>query len=324
MKRSTIKDIAHLVGVNPSTISRALHDHQDISIELRKKIKEVAQQLNYTPNEAALNLKNKSSKLIGLIVPQIGMHFVPSVINGISQICNQAGYKLMILSSEDELEKEIENIKICCQSAVDGIIISLTNKTTNLNHFALAEELEIPVIIFDKTIPQETFDEIIIDDYLVGQSCANYLIQQNCKNIIGVFGNPHLSITQKRMQGFSDEITKHKKIKFTHLYAHTSEETSKLLSENLSKKIDGIFAMSDETMLGVNSVLYSFQLNNIKTISISDGKLPQFMTPPMNYFKHCGYSLGKLASNKMIDKIVFKKEHTIKEKMFLKTELVEI
>ena len=113
MKRATIKDIAAMVGVNVSTVSRALKDHPDIGEGLRNKIKELAQVLNYHPNMMAVQLRKQKSNIIGLIYPEAHMFFFPSIIKGISEVVQKAGYKLLVLHSSESYEREIENVRIC-------------------------------------------------------------------------------------------------------------------------------------------------------------------------------------------------------------------
>ncbi|MBK9992783.1 MAG: LacI family DNA-binding transcriptional regulator [Saprospiraceae bacterium] len=160
MQKITIKELAKLLDVNPSTISRALHDHPDISQVLKERIKKIAKDFNFVPNHAAVNLRNKKSKLIGLILPEISMLFVPSIIEGVSNYLNKRNYNLLVLSSYENYEKEIENIDVCIKSNVDGILISLTNQTKNVDHLDRLNEFEIPVVIFDKTVEQVQFNEV--------------------------------------------------------------------------------------------------------------------------------------------------------------------
>ncbi len=112
MKRTTIKDIARQLGVNPSTVSRALKDHPDIGLTLRNEIKQLADQLHYRPNHMAVYLRQRSSRLVGLIVPEVTMFFYPSVIRGIQNVLHEHGYNLIMLPSNESLEREMENIQM--------------------------------------------------------------------------------------------------------------------------------------------------------------------------------------------------------------------
>ena len=152
MKRATIKDIAAMVGVSISTVSRALKDHPDIGEGLRNKIKELAQVLNYHPNMMAVQLRKQKSNIIGLIYPEAHMFFFPSIIKGISEVVQKAGYKLLVLHSSESYEREVENVRICLENGVDGLFLSLTNETKDLSHLDELKEAEIPVLLVDKVL----------------------------------------------------------------------------------------------------------------------------------------------------------------------------
>jgi transcriptional regulator with XRE-family HTH domain len=92
MKRITIKDIAKMLNISTSTVSRALKNHPDISASVKQRVKEAADTFNYVPNDFAINFRKKSSKVIGLIIPEISMFFIPSIIKGISFVLHSEGY----------------------------------------------------------------------------------------------------------------------------------------------------------------------------------------------------------------------------------------
>ncbi|MCG8701390.1 MAG: LacI family transcriptional regulator, partial [Bacteroidales bacterium] len=106
----TIKDIAKLLGVSKSTVSRALKDHPDISDKTKQAVRDIAESFNYRPSQLALSLRYKKSKLIGLIVPQIYNFFFPSVIKGIDDVVRKHGYNLIILQSNESVDTESNNL----------------------------------------------------------------------------------------------------------------------------------------------------------------------------------------------------------------------
>ena len=141
-----------MLNINISTVSRALSNHPDISTAVKLRVKEAAELLNYRPNDFAVNFRKRSSKTIGLIIPQMSLFFIPAVIEGISKTLAKAGFKVFILSSEESLEKEKENMEICCNSNVEGILISVSKNTKNLDHLCVADQMKIPIVLFDKSL----------------------------------------------------------------------------------------------------------------------------------------------------------------------------
>lgn len=155
-------------------------------------MREAAETFNYVPNDFAVNFRKKSSKVIGLIVPETTMFFIPSIINGISSVLNKEGYHFFILSSNDSFETEKEHLETCINSRVDGVLISLTNETKDIDHLLKLKEMEIPTIIFDKTVSQNIFQSVIFDNIRNAELCADKLIDHECKNILAIFGDENL------------------------------------------------------------------------------------------------------------------------------------
>ena len=122
----TIKDIARELGVSPSTVSRAIKDHPDISMETKRQVKDLVDKLKYTPNTVALSLRSRKTNIIGVIVPQMVHHFFSSVISGIEEEAMDAGYNVMVFQSNEIYEREVLNAQSLISSRVDGVLASIS------------------------------------------------------------------------------------------------------------------------------------------------------------------------------------------------------
>lgn len=303
MKRITIKDIAKMLNISTSTVSRALKNHPDISDSVKQRVKEVADTFNYVPNDFAINFRKKSSKVIGLIIPEISMFFIPSIIKGISSVLHSEGYNFFVLSSEESLGMEEENLLTCINSRVDGILISLSRQTKDLNHFNKIKELEIPLVIFDKTIPQNIFEEVIFDNRFYAQTAAQKLIEAGCKNIIAIFGDENLEISQTRKNYFLEVIDKHKDIKCKIIYCNSADMVKEKMSIILDyEDFDGYFVMSDETLAGLHSSLVNKKnaSSKAKVVAITEGILPKYLDDSYECIINDGFEMGKTAAMKLL------------------------
>jgi LacI family transcriptional regulator len=327
MKRSTIKDIATLIGVSPSTVSRALKDHPDIGVPLKQEIKRVAEELNYHPNYNAVNLRQQRTNKIGVIIPEFTLFFFPSVIRGITAVTEAEGFQLMVMQCNESAEKEIQNVRICCDNCVDGIIISLSNQTKDLTHLFDAKEFGIPTVIFDKTIDHSGFDEVLIDDEAAASICVHHLIKTGCINIGGVFGNENMSITQKRITGFQKVMQKFNlpvdgRIKYANNSGESITKTEELIHEF---NIDGIFGMSDEVLTGIIPAVKRMNKNipdDVSIICMSDGVIPNFFEPAVTYLHHSGFEVGKNAAIQLVAHIKNTQENFPPERKILDIKLV--
>lgn len=329
MKRATIKDIAAIAGVNVSTVSRALRDHPDIGLALRTKIKQLAHDMHYHPNMLAVQLRKQKSNTIGLIIPEANMYFIPSVIKGISHAVQKAGYRLLVLQSGESYEQELENVNICNEYGVEGLLISLTNETEHLDHLNDLNDAGIPIVLMDKVLANAIFDEVIIEDIQATQLCVNYLIETGCKRILGLFGNPNMMITNKRLEGFKQAIeTKIPELDiiYEHEFADNTFSAWACVEQVFPDfQPDAIFAMSDEILAGVIPALKKMKIKipeQCSVIGISDGYLPKILDPQVSFLYHNGFALGNLAATHLLKKLANPLRNDNQERLLLPTELI--
>jgi LacI family transcriptional regulator len=144
----TIKDLARELGISPSTVSRALSGHPDISDATIKKVTELAEKHQYQPNSIALSLRNSKTKTIGVIIPEITHSFFGNIICGIDDMATENGYNVMLCHSDDEYEKEVIDAKLLYSHRVDGLLVGMSKTTRNLDHFQPFIDRGLPLIFF--------------------------------------------------------------------------------------------------------------------------------------------------------------------------------
>ena len=305
MKRITIKDLADLLQISTSTVSRALSNHPDISDAVKKRVKEAAEIFNYVPNDFAINFRKKTTKMIGLIIPKMSMFFIPSIIEGISAKFNKEGYQFFILSSEESLEIEKENLQTCANSRVDGVLISLTSKTQDFAHFKKLDDLGIPVVLFDKSLSEQKYDQVVFNNEKDAEECAKKLVHYQCKNILAIFGDKDLEITEKRKKSFQNYLNNYSEINYKSIFCDSAEMVKEKLEIILEyENFDGIFAMSDETLAGLN---YALKIRGLsakpyKIIAISEGIFPKYLNPHYEFIKNDGIKMGMMAASILLEK----------------------
>lgn len=312
MSRVTIKDIARILGVNPSTISRALHDHPDVSIELKATIKQLATQMGYKPNQMAINLRNGKSKTIALIIPEISMFFFPSVMKAIEEEAYRRGYNLLVLHSNDDIQREVQNAEICSFTGVEGVLVSLTKQSFETTHLLDLSYSGIPVVYFDKVPNNIEGHKVIVPGKEATFQAVQYLIQQISDNsrICGFFGDPRLSITQDRVEGFRTALSDANRLfniqdTFFVNNSQKAEEAFVALWQS-DNRPSAVYMMSDEVLAGVIKAVHKLQLNipqDVQLVAISDGHLPLLLPQKIPFVETSGYKLGKIAALHLFDVI---------------------
>lgn len=325
-EHTTLKNISDLLHISISTVSRALKNHPDISEETKKKVMDAANLLEYEPNSFAINLRTKQSRLLGVIVSHISNYFYQSFIAAMEEEAKKSGFSLLILQSGDDPALEVDNLRICRANRVAGIFISISPRTKDISSFIKFSENVTPVIFFDKVPELEACNKVCIADEEAAMIAAEEIIFRKKKNVLAVFGNRELSITQKRLRAFKKTLDKQPQPHTLHVFhASSPEEARQVVNQFLLNQPapEVIFAMSDEILTGVMKVL---QVRKIKipdetaVIAISnDGFIPRLYEPEITYVETSGYELGRLAFRRMND---YQNGKTFIQELLLPSRLV--
>ena len=252
MKNITLKEIASTLGISITTVSKALKNYPDVSEKTKKAVKELAENLNYTPNSFAVNLRTKESKTIGLIIPEVTHHFFANIIKAIIDAAEKNGYLVIILQSNESLELEKKQVELLINKRVDGILISLSNESNNDSHIQEIIKRNIPLVMFDKIAKLSNCSKIIIDDQKAGFDATQHLIDKGCKKIAHIRGplNPQNSID--RYLGYKKALEKNN-IPFDSKLVYTCEKVT--FEEGLQITIDWYFE-NQEWLKNVTSGSY--------------------------------------------------------------------
>ncbi|WP_312822980.1 LacI family DNA-binding transcriptional regulator [Epilithonimonas sp.] len=211
MKKASIKDIARIAGVSVATVSYVLNkkEGQRISVETKKKIFEVAETINYTPNRMARSLKNNRTKLLGLIVADISNEFYSTIARNLEDNALKLGYTLIIGSSDENAEKFEKLIELFSQQQVDGMIVAPVAgsedsllKLLNKNY---------PVVTIDRYLKGVNIPGIIVNNREIAESTTSILLEKDFDKIIYVGYDTKLQHLLDRQQGFDASIAESNK-----------------------------------------------------------------------------------------------------------------
>ena len=306
----TIKDIAKLLGISKSTVSRALKDHPDISSETKDAVKSLADSIHYRPCQVAISLRSRKSRVIGLIIPKIYSFFFPSVVNGIESVAHEHGYNLLILQSNELYENEVHNTNILLANNVEGVLACVSRKTKNLDHFRNVINSGIPMVFFDRVPSGISCDMVLIDDVQGAFLATKHLIDKGKKRIAICIGNPDLLISVNRLKGFRMALAEFDN-PFYDEYLISGEspeeaasETSKLL--DLPTPPDSIFAISDLTMSGIMREVYNRKLkvpDEIALVGFCEEVFCLMYNPQLTSIPPMGSEIGKVAAERLFQHI---------------------
>ncbi len=268
MKRKvTIQDIANMVNVSKSSVSRYLNNGY-VSEENAKKIKEAIEKTGFETNFFAKRLKTKKSRLIGIILPRIDSVTAGKLLTGINKKLEENNYQGIILISELDLEKELANINSLYQQGVDGIIIN--SMAITKNHIELVNKLSIPTIFTGQK--SEFTNYIKIDDYEAGRIMGDYIKRKGHKNIVFLGVNEwDKAVGVDRKTGFIDSVTENNegcKVEFIETdfsFINAYEKARDAVKYNPS----AIVCATDNICLGVLRYLHEKKIKVPDEISVA-------------------------------------------------------
>lgn len=331
MKRKvTLKQIAKELGVSISTVSKSLRNSMEISEDTRLKVQAFAKFYHYKPNNIALSLKNRKTKTIGLIIPEIVHHFFSTVINGIEQIANENGYSVIICLSDDSFDKEVLNMELLANGSIDGFIMSLSKETQfkgDFHHITEVIEQGMPVVMFDRVTDAIFCDKVIIDDKLAAYNAVQNLINKGKKKIALVTTVDYVSVGKLRTEGYIKAL-KDNDLPYDESLIIKIENVDtceiiigKLLEE---KVVDAVFAVNELFAVTIIKTANKLGLKvpqDLAVIAFTDGIISKYSTPTITTVSQNGIEMGNTAAKILIDRLEIEEE--TEEEEDYKTVLIE-
>lgn len=325
----TIKDLARILGVSVSTVSRALKDHPEISLETRNNVQELAKKMHYKPNAIALSLRQRKTKLIGVVIPEIIHHFFSCVISGVERVAHENGYNVVIFQSNEDYEREVAICQSIINSHIDGLLISMSKNTSQIDHFRELREQGIPIVFFDRICGELNTDRVVVDDFQGALIAVRHLISVGCKRIAHLAAPQKLLIGQKRQLGYLEALKEahlpiDKKLIIPCDNQYDAIDVIRRLMA-LPNPPDGIFAVNDLTAAGAIHELHKLNYRipeDIAVCGFTDGMVATLTTPTLTTVEQHGAEIGEQAAQLLIRRIEEDSESLPPVTKVIKTNLI--
>ncbi len=331
MKKSkaTIHDISKALGINSSTVSRALNDSSLVSQKTKDKILAKAKELGYQRNFLASKLRSNKSHTIGVIVPRISRHFFSTVIAGIEETAFAAGYDVMICQSLESLEREKKLVDTLSSNRVDGILISISMETTQFNHFEEFQAHDSPMIFFDRPCKTNEYTNVIIDDFQAGFDATEHLINNGSKNIVHLSGPQELELYQQRLGGYKAALEKNglsinpDYIIESHLMEQDGKDAAKRILE--MPNVDAVFSANDTAAISAMQYLKKkgkIIPSDIAFVGFSNEPTSAVIDPSLTTVSQADFEMGKVATKLLVNQIEKRKDVNFNHTKILKPKLI--
>jgi LacI family transcriptional regulator len=308
-KEITIYDLARKLNLSTATVSRALKNDPVVNKKTRKKIADLAEEMGYRSNHFARNLRNQTTKTVGVIVPRLNSYFMSTVIAGIENVVNSEGYNLIITQSSETVQKEKSGATTMFKNRVDGLLVSLAYDTDDITHFEPFFKKNIPLLFFDRVTHYKNCSNILIDNRKAGYEATAHLISQGCKKIVHITATPKRNVYIDRLQGYKQALADH----------HIKFREENLIIDNLSLEAganaaaillkmdplpDAVFVANDNCAVGCMMALKQAGIRipgDMAFVGFNNDPVSKVIEPNLTTINYPGYEMGQVAAHNLIN-----------------------
>jgi LacI family transcriptional regulator len=332
-KEVTIYDLAKTLNLSPATISRGLRKSTALNEATVQRILAEAEKRGYRHNSFASSLRNKRSQTLGIIVPRLNSYFMATVLAGMEDVASKEGYHLIISQSLEKKELELSNAQTMFNKRVDGLMISLSYDTDNIEHLQPFFDNNIPVIFFDRAFPGVSSTSVVIDNYSAAYQTTKHLIASGCSRIMHLAGDQNLEIYQDRLRGYQNAL-KHQQISLDNAYVYTSKLSEEdgiaaaayILSMPREQRPDAVFAANDMIAAYCMANLIESGIKvpeEIAFAGFNNDAVSRMVEPQLTTINYPGYDMGKVTVSCLIN--LLKGDTSVKNtnKIILHANLME-
>jgi len=302
----TLKYIAQQLNISISTVSRALQNHPRIGLQTRERVQKMAKELDYEPNAIALSLKKQYTKTLGVVVPELTLHFFSLILSGMDDTAFHAGYNLLITQSSENFEREKLQIHNLYKANVDGILIATSKQTADYSYFNQLKSKGFPVVFFSRIHPD--YPSVQSNDRSGAFMATEHLIAKDCKNIAHIAGPWHLQNTHYRVDGYVNALKNYgKSPSIEYLVYSDLERDSNIDAINKLLQLpvipDAIFCFNDYVAYDIIQVLKEKNIKVGKAILIvgyGNQPIAMHMSPSLTTIDQQAYQIGQKSVEMMM------------------------
>jgi LacI family transcriptional regulator len=310
-------------------VSKALKNSEEIGQDTKEKIQAFARLYNYRPNNIAISLKNKRTKNIGVIIPDIVHHFFTTVFRGIEHYANAKGYNVIVCVSDESFDKEVINMEMLANGSIDGFIMALAGETqlkNDFNHLREVTEQGIPLVLFDRVTDAILCDKVIINDEEAAYLAVKKLIAMGRRRIALVTTEGYLNVSAKRADGYCRAL-KDYNLPFEQSLVlqlpYQKEDESKSEAFFREQSMDAVLCVNEifaVKCMGIVQKLGKRVPQDVAFIGFTDGILSRLSTPTLTSVDQHGELMGESAARILIEKI--ERDHDLAEEETFETQVI--
>ena len=247
-----ISDVAEMLGVSKSTVSRVINGNEGVGPELRKKVMDFINEIGYQPSTLAQSLSKGRMNIVALILGDIRNPFYADLAFNIQRILNDNSYMVMVLNSEYNIERELEFLKLTEQFNFAGLILITAQEEIIEDRL---KNMNLPKVLVNRILPHYTGDSVLIDNFQAGYQATMHLIELGHRHIGFIKGPGVSSASSQRFAGYR-QVLQNYGLPFEEECEFISDlklETGRSLADDfckLEKRPSAMVIVNDMTAIG--------------------------------------------------------------------------
>ena len=312
--RTTLKQLASILGVSISTISKALNGSHEISEKTKRRIVEIAEMYNYRPNKIALGLKSGRTNTIAVVIPSVQNSFFARALYGIESVISDTQYSTVVCLTKESHKKEVDNFDLLSNGVVDGFIVAVSEETQKLKKFSHFEDAlndEKHIVMFDRVIDSIPCTKVITNDYKAISETTNNLIKSNRNQIVLVSAINNLNVGMQRTKGYSKAMIE-AKLKPVVIEANRNDIEKVLKHYVVNNSLDAVIALDTDASFAAYKVASELKKNipnDIAVIGYMSERIAPYLTPELTTVNQHSFTIGKMAAKMLLEQLESKENN---------------
>lgn len=304
---TTIRDVAARAAVSAATVSRVLNGRVDVAPDLRDRVLDAVAELSYRPNVAARSLRTRATTVLGLIISDITNPFFTSMVRGVEDAAQQAGYSVVLANTDEDLAKERRYVEVAAAEQMAGVVLSPASSTqTGIGYLI---ERNIPVVTIDRRLRGAPVDSVTVNNFRAAFEATEHLIEQGCRRIGFVAGPAATTTGSRRLAGYKAAVRA----------AGLPEDPDLVVSgefridggraateELLQHEIDGLFAANNLMTIGALETLGAHGIeagSDLAVVGFDDINWATALRLPLTAVSQPTYEIGRTTAELLLRRI---------------------
>lgn len=304
---TTIRDVAARAAVSAATVSRVLNGRVDVAPDLRDRVLDAVAELSYRPNGAARSLRTRATTVLGLIISDITNPFFTSMVRGVEDSAQEAGYSVVLANTDEDLDKERRYVEVAAAEQMAGVVLSPASSTQTSISYLI--ERNIPVVTIDRRLRGAPVDSVTVNNFRAAFEATEHLIEQGCRRIGFVAGPVTTTTGSRRLAGYKAALRA----------AELPDDGELVVSgefridggraateQLLQHDIDGLFAANNLMTIGALETLGAQGIEpgrDLAVVGFDDINWATALRPPLTAVSQPTYEIGRTTAELLLRRI---------------------